>query len=789
MPRPRAGSANRRAFELVGTSLPPELTSFVGREHEVADIKKLLVTTRVLTLTGAGGVGKTRLADHVAADVRHEYSDGVCRVDLQRLTDPGLVPRAVMSALRISEPISQPLVEAIVAHLRHRSLLLLLDNCEHLLASCAELTELLVRECSRLRVLATSREGLGIKGEIAFRVPSLSMPDLDHLSSLERLMDYEAVRLFIDRVTSSNQVFRASQSNAKAIATVCVRLDGIPLAIELAAARANVLTVEQIALRLTDRFRLLTGGSRTSLRRQQTLRATMDWSYDLLTEPERTILSRTSVFAGGWTLEAAEAICACDGIVGSAVLELLAHLVDKSLVVAETHQAEARYRLLETVREYAWEKLFESGQATAVRQRHRDWYLGLAERANPVGSRHEARFWMGRLETEHPNLRAALEWSKDEDGGAEAEARLAASLRYYWYFHGDWREARAWFEHALSRGASAPAVPMCHIRSILSLLLMHSLEYGRATSLCQEGLTLCRETGDREGRASLLGRLGQLAGHQGDYKRAKQFLEETVALYRELGDRAWTAWGLGVLGNLAVAEGDFERAMGLHTESLSLFREDQSSGIHFALRNLGFVLIARGCYQQAESLHVEGLKVLRDLGIRWGMYELLEGLASVASARRDFERAARILGATAAWREVLGDSLRVHVRSGINEQSVVAARSALGDATFAAIWADGRTLTLDQAVDYAVPPDAAVFGGEKHPADRGMAAALTPREREVAALIAQGLTNRQIASRLVISARTAESHVQHILDKLDLDTRGRIGVWAIEHGLYTPSQA
>jgi non-specific serine/threonine protein kinase len=397
------------------TNLPISLTSFIGREREIAEVTRLLAgppsESRLLTLTGAGGCGKTRLALRVAGEALGDFPDGVWLVELAALADPALVAGAVAMAVGVREVPGRALTESLVDHLRDRTLLLILDNCEHLVAAAAGLADVLLRSCPRLRVLATSREPLGSAGETIWRVPSLTLPPLSAADAplLEPLTRYEAVRLFVERARAAVPAFAPSAENAPALVEICRRLDGIPLAIELAAARVRVFSAAQIAARLDDRFRLLTAGPRTALPRQQTLRATVDWSYDLLAEPERALLRRLSVFAGGWTFEAAEAVAAGDGIQTHAVLDLMAQLVDKSLVIAEEQRGAVRYRLLETIRAYARDRLLEAGEAERTRDRHLAYFLGLAEEAEPRLRGAEERVTLDRLEAEHANLQAALE--------------------------------------------------------------------------------------------------------------------------------------------------------------------------------------------------------------------------------------------------------------------------------------------------------------------------------------------------------------------------------------------
>ncbi|MGH3090644.1 MAG: ATP-binding protein, partial [Rubrobacteraceae bacterium] len=419
-------------------NLPLELTSFIGREKEISEVKGLLEGTRLLTLTGSGGCGKTRLALEVAADVAKDFDDGAWWVGLASLSDADLAPKAAASALGARERPGRTLTEALSDHLRYRKLLLVLDNCEHVIASCAALADALLRFCPGLRVLATSREALGVAGEVSWPVPSLSLPDPGHPPSSESLARYEAPRLFVERAAAST--FAPTKRSAAAVAHLCHRLDGIPLAIELAAARTRVLSAEQIDARLDDCFRLLTTGSRTALPRQRTLQATMDWSHDLLDRDERTVFRRLSVFAGGFTLEAAEKVCAGDGIEEEDALDLLARLVDQSLGVFRGEGGEARYRLLETIRQYGGEKLRESGEARATRRRHADFFHSLAEEAKPKLVGTEQASWLERLETEHDNLRATLGWL-EEEGEAERGLRLATALLRFWWFRGHLAEA------------------------------------------------------------------------------------------------------------------------------------------------------------------------------------------------------------------------------------------------------------------------------------------------------------------------------------------------------------
>jgi non-specific serine/threonine protein kinase len=424
-------------------NLPVQPTSFIGREREQADVLALLDRAPLVTLTGAGGCGKTRLALTVAGSLLPEYPDGVWLVELAALVDPILVPQTVARVLGLQEQPGRTPLEMLTSYLKHRRLLLVVDNCEHLVGACADLAATLLRSCPQLRLLATSREALEVAGEALYRAPSLSMPDLAQLPSPDRLTQYEAVQLFLERAQARRADFTLTARNAQAVAQVCVRLDGMPLAIELAAARIGVLPVESIAARLDDRFRLLTGGPRTTLPRQQTLRATLDWSHDLLSRPEQALLRRLAVFAGGWTLEAAESVCAGDVVVEGEILDLLSALVNKSLVQAEGADSHHRYWLLETLRQYTLERLEAMGEEAAVQDLHLAYFLALAEEAEPQLRGPAQGCWLDRLEVEHDNLRLALGWALErhaEDGGL----RLAGALWGFWSYRGHLAEGQGW---------------------------------------------------------------------------------------------------------------------------------------------------------------------------------------------------------------------------------------------------------------------------------------------------------------------------------------------------------
>ena len=777
-----------RFFTLMLSNLPSPLSSFIGRERAIAEVRALLSTARLLMLTGAGGTGKTRLGFQVGAEMLEEFPDGVRAVELAPLSDPQLVPQAVASALGVPEHPGRSLTESLVHYLRPRSLLLLLDNCEHLVSACAALADALLRGCPTLRILVTSREGLRVAGELTYPVPPLSLPDSGPLPPPEGLMQYEAVRLFVERAALHQPAFRITESNASTVVQVCQRLDGMPLAIELAAARVRVLTVEQIAGRLDDGFRLLTGGNRTVLPRHQTLQAAMDWSYDLLSEPERTLLRRLSVFAGGWTLEAAEAICSGGGIEAGDILELLAGLVDKSLVLVEAHPGDARYRLLEIIRQYGARRQEESGEALTVQRRHLEWYLGLAEQADAElrGPRQEA--WLERLEGEHDNLRAALQWSGAESPSTDAEMRLAGALRWFWFIRGYWSEGRKWLEGALAHRSETPSPALLRALQGAARLARFQGDYDQARALSEEGLAMSHRLGDGESRVWFLIALGAVELHQGDHAHAAALFEEGLAVSRTLGDRGLSGMALADLGVVARIQGDLKRADVLLEESLALSRDvGDKWRIALSLHSLGMVAFRRGDHDRAAGLYAESLALASQLRDKWIADDCLDGLAAVACTRGHYEHAARMTGAADALREMLGYRPLADEQS-LHDRCVATTRVGLGDAPFAVRWAEGRAMPLERAIADALAAGeilAIKAKTARRPAEGKGVGLLTPREREVAALIAQGKTNREIAIILVITERTADTHVQHILNKLGVGSRAQIAGWAVAHGLHT----
>jgi len=540
------------AFDILPNNLPTQLTSFVGREKELGDVKRLLKDTHMLTLIGPGGTGKTRLSIRVARDVLNQYPDGVWLIDLAPVLNPTLVPRTTAIAIGLREEPQRPVIDMLCDYLSIKKMLIILDNCEHLVDACAQMSEQILRTTVDVRILASSREALGVAGEVTYRVPSLGFPDKDHLPSLEVLNQYEAVKLFIDRATSALPSFTVTNENAPSLAQVCHRLDGIPLAIELAAAKIRVLSLEQIAKRLDDRFRLLTGGRRTALERHQTLRAAVDWSYNLLPPEEQTLFRRLSVFVGGWTLDATESICedeSTSGMIGGEdALNLLEQLINKSLVVAEDERGESRYRMLETMRQYASEKLVESGESDTFHERHLRFFTELAETAEPHLRRAEQLEWLSLLDVEIENLRTALDWSLDSQS-CTFGLRLAGALGPYWGVREHFKEGIDWLESLLKKEETAESSGEWGARGKALLRIVELMDetddIEHMLPFAEEAFNIYENMSESQFKALSFALLGKanLRTHAhpngGTLVHARQYLEQSRKMFEQLND----PWG------------------------------------------------------------------------------------------------------------------------------------------------------------------------------------------------------------------------------------------------------
>ena len=690
------------------TNLPRQLTSFIGRAREIEEVKRLLPSTALLTLHGPGGCGKTRLAFRVAADLVDQYPDGVWVTELAPLSDPSLVPKVVATALDVPEQPGRALTETLKESLRRKSLLLVLDSCEHLLSACAELADSLLKASPTLRILATSREPLNIPGEVVWGVPSLSIPEPNRLPGFANLEQFDAVRLFVERAATSKPGFTLTSINAPAVAQVCSQLEGIPLAIELAAARVKVLAVEQIAARLNDRFRLLTGGSPVALTRHQTLRSAIDWSYNLLIEPERVLLGRIAVFAGGWTLDAAETVCAGAPVKDGDMVDLLASLVDKSLVSAETLHGDARYRMLETLRQYAHEKLEATGDAATLRRFHSDWCLRLAEEARSHLTGPATATWLRRLEREHDNFRAALGWSASEGRNEDWERamRLAVALAAFWEIRSHFTEGRRWLEALIGRSEAAPPLLRAAALNEAGVLAYRQGDYPRVSALCSEALALCEVQGDKRGAGRSLHFLAHLKQARGDYAGATATMERSIALHREAGEPAEMANSVDCLGEIARTAGDYDRARAAAEEALALYSNiGHVRGRAHLIHNLGYLKLRDGDAAEAKALFLESLTLARELGDLRDVAFAVVGLACASVGEAKPARLTRLLGAAEALLKMV--EIRLEPAEDAEfRRAVEAARAGVDSAAFAAANAEGRAMTLEQAIEYALAAEA-----------------------------------------------------------------------------------
>jgi predicted ATPase/DNA-binding CsgD family transcriptional regulator len=801
--------------------LPAPLTSFVGREREIADVVEQLRRpgVRLLTLTGPGGVGKTRLALRVAEELEPLFADGVAFVDLTPIRAPDLVAPTIARALGVREAGDQPLAARIVDAVRDRELLVLLDNFEQVVEA-APLVGGLLAAGSGLKVLATSREPLRLSGERVVAVPPLTVPD--PASPVAEPASTEAVALFVERAQAARANFALTAENAAAVAEICRRLDGLPLAVELAAARVAHLSPASLLARMGRRLPLLSGGPRDAPARQRTLRDAIAWSHDLLNEEDQAFFRRAAVFVGGCTLEAGAAVCCPEDESTGVALQHVASLTAKSLLRHEEgSEGEPRYAMLETVREFGLERLEASGEAGGTRRGHAAFFLGLAEDASPHLRRGTQDRWLKRLEAEHDNLRASLTWALAND--AALALRLAGALHWFWYLRGHWREGRRWLEDALA--AADPTERTTARMTALAgagILAFTLGDHVEARARLEEGAAIGRELGDLAGTAYALHFLEMGALYVGDHAVARRLaesvelfraagdawglatalcsrgiaaiqlgdpaagpvVEESLALARELGDAWALARALNYAGELARSRGDDARAQAFYEESLARYRElGHRDGAARVLHNLGHVFRHLGETRRAAECFAEALAAGRDHGDQWNLAHYLAGLAGTALALGDAERAARLLGAATGLLEAAaGTAWPVDLME--YERDLADARARLGDVSFAAAWAMGRALPLAEVVAEAT--EVASAGLRLLPAaltDGGAAAALTPREAEVLRLLVAGASNPEIAKALFISPRTAQTHVTSILAKLGVASRTEAAARAVRDRL------
>lgn len=727
------------------TNLPTPLSSFVGRAAELAEVEALLAGTRLLTLAGAGGTGKTRLALEAGAQAAGRHPDGVWLVELASVASPELLAAAIGHQLGLRQRPTEPVVDTVLRYLGDHQLLLILDNCEHLVDAAAEFAGQALRAGSGLSMLATSRERLSVDGEVVWQVPPLSLPASPEEATVEALLATDAVRLFAERGAQARPEFRVDGDNVHSVAQICRRLDGMPLAIELAAARLRAFSIADIASRLDDRFRLLTDGTRTALPRHQTLRAAVDWSYDLLTQEEQRLFRSLSVFAGAFTMDAVEAVAGKTG--GLPVPELLARLLDKSLVVVESFEDVVHFRLLETLRIYSQERLFEAGEADAISGRHAAYYLELAEAAATELRGPGQAGWFRRLETEHDNLRKVLGRALDEGVAVDTAARLAVALRDLWHVHGHWREARHWLDLCLDAAAGLPTDLQGKLHHAAGVFAALRRDYSQAVPNLEESLALFRAIGDDGNAANALFDLGQAAVRHGDYGRAETLIEESRELYQkvddrrgvgetqcmlaqiavfqgnfaaatelaeaarglfdELGDQYGTSWCLIVLGERSYSHNDLDTAETLFERALVLSEEIANAQfVANSLQGLGEVAAARENWTSAADFFCRSLDINWRIGDTLFVAGVLASMAELAASRERHRRAAVLWGTDAALRATIGTPPPPPRQRGpryerVEEELRDAAREALGAEAFDAALAEGAAMGAERAVDYA----------------------------------------------------------------------------------------
>lgn len=813
------------------SNLPIQLTSFIGREKEIADLKHHLINAHIITLTGPGGSGKTRLSIQIANEVRDLYKDGVWLIDLTPINDPELIPQIILLSIGLHPTTEQPSLEILSNFVRSKKILLILDNCEHLVESCAQICQELLCQAPELCVLATSRESLALTGEIIYPISGLTLPNtnIEMEKDIRSLIHYDAIQLLVERAQAIIPDFKLTSGNAKSIIEICARLDGLPLALELASARINVFTIQEIATRLNDRFNLLISTHRRGLKsRHYTLRTTIDWSYTLLSPDEQTLMNRLAVFPGGWTLDVAELICLGNGIEKENFLALLSSLVDKSFIIAETSgRTIARYRYLETIREYAMEKLVEGGESALLCDRHLDIFLARAEEAAPKLGESYQQLWLTWLEGERDNLRAALSWSLQDGRSSqqiEKGLRIAIALVRFWEIRGSVQEAMTWFERLLAK-TDEQISPLVRVNalvftSFLAMFLGNQLDafdYGKkAVKLSEEmipenkpALTFALsgfasgakavgdyltsfEVGERVIKMmretpvnpfylgmGLLGQ-GEIAIQLGYYELARERLDECLDLALRDGDAFRIAHTLNFLGDLSRCEQNYAEAQNLYEKSAVLLRElGAQHDLASILFNLGFTYLHQDEIEQSLSLFKESMTIHLSQQNKPGMIECLIGFAACAVKSGLYGTGVRLFAASTAIGGQNDISRWLTTQKEIEKYFGVA-QSNLSKKELQEEQLAGRIMFLEQAIACAMKLQLLLGIGspEVDEVDN-----LTLREFEVASLIGQGMSNLEIAAELILSKRTIETHVSHILSKLGFSNRAQIMRWAIDHQL------
>ncbi|MBU3064453.1 protein kinase [Nocardia sp. NEAU-G5] len=755
-------------------NLPLELTSFVDRRSQVLEAKNLLSRSSLVTLTGIGGVGKSRLALRIAHKLQRDYADGVWLIELGELRDPSLLADVVAAAFGVRQ-VGRPMLEVLIQHLSTREVLLVLDNCEHMIEAVAKLVESLLRACPKTRILTTSRESLGLGGEAVLPVPPLRFPDPRSGSSVRGAAGYESVALFAERAAAAVPGFHLDEDNRNSVARICARLDGLPLAIELAAARLRTMPPEQILTRLTDRFAVLTRGRRDAPTRQQTLGWCIGWSYDLCTPTEQRLWGRLSVFAGSFELDAAEDVCGTD-LTEPQFLDALSALVDKSILIREESGATVRFRVLETVQEYGSRKIIEAGEYTDLRRHHRDWYERLALDAEADWVSPRQLNWIIRLERELPNLRKALEFSiADRDA---AGLRTAAALFSFWFSSGRLTEGIRWCERGLA-STRGEATDRAKALFTISAFAAQLADIAAATSRAAELRILAeQQPADPRIGALLAYADGTAAISSGDLARAGVRLNDAVEGFSAPNDLAFHLRALVLLGWSRVLQGDMPSGVACLEKVLTVPDAHRDIEIRArALRPMALAAWQQGQHEQAERHLDEALRLVRPVVDPLVASVCVELLAWMAAEKPDARRAAVLLGAAYGLGHAVGSSIMFPHMAAYHEQCEQCVRDVLGRRGYESGYREGAAMSFQTAVDFALREQPRAMAQS----DRG-SASLTKRERQVADLIAEGLTNKAIAARLVISQRTAEGHVEHILTKLGFTSRAQIASWAAELG-------
>ena len=743
-----------KTLDVVRHNIPAQMTSFIGRKKEMAEIKQILLEHRLVTLTGSGGVGKSRLSLRVGSECLDQFPNGVWLMELAPVTNPALIPQTLLSIFNLREDSHRDGLEILIDYLRDKSLLLVLDNCEHLIEICAQISETLLRACPKLKILSSSREALGISGEVAYRVPSLDTPNPGSLPSWNELEEVDSIRLFIERATIAKPDFILTKDNAASVAQICSRLDGIPLAIELAASRVRVLTPERIADRLDDRFRLLTSGSRTALPRFQTLRAMIDWSYSLLTEQERSMFRRLAVFVGGWTLEAAELVCADvdpGGILPHDILDLLMRLVDKSLVMTEEVMGETRYYFLETIRQYSREKFSETTEVETIFKWHLNFFVRFAELAEENLKSRDQIIWQNRMAEEQDNLRAALEWALGRN--PDNALRIVGAANLFWTAGGYSAEGFRWTQQALEQVGKIPPpngitpeqrmVARAKALRGLARLYMSLGDNANAKRVAEESVSLYRQSLDRRGLAfalvilayplEFLGERVQaeaaleesysIARAEGDVyvicrslnmwarvildlhhalDLSQQYVEESLGLAKAAGLRSQEAQASEILGKIATHRNDYVAARTYFRESIRVYQEIGAI-FNVALEKSNLAHLERGLGNFADALgyYRETISAFRDIGQTGAVAHQLECFGFIALAQDQHERALQLFAAASALREQRNTPMMPDEQVYFAEQ-LKTLREKISLMKFESIWSQGRAMTMQQAVEFAL---------------------------------------------------------------------------------------